>query len=323
MERYSLGSLNLSHIEAFVQAAQLGSFSRAADVLDRTQGAVSQSIATLEERYGGPLFDRLGRRLGLTPLGEVLLPRAERAMAEIRAASDEIRSLLHAERDTISIGALPSVAGRLMPELISDFVGMHPRVDFLLLEGERLEIVDMVKRAEADVGFVLLPVEDPELDVQTIFTEPYVLIAPHGHRLAGRREVTLSDIIQEPLVGFGDQSGSWPHIAAACEKATGVRPTRRWTTEDIYTMGGFVRARLGVALIPRLALPTASELVAIPVVDAPTRTVASILPRRRYRSPAVLAFVDYARRQLLAKTSLEAIRAMCAKYGVTCRDELP
>ncbi|TAM86324.1 LysR family transcriptional regulator, partial [bacterium] len=108
----------MSHVEAFIQAAHLESFSRAAEALDRTQGAVSQSIAALEERYGGPLFDRLGRRLGLTPLGEVLLPRAERAVAELRAAAEEIRGVLNAERDKIYVGAFQSVAGRLMPELI-------------------------------------------------------------------------------------------------------------------------------------------------------------------------------------------------------------
>lgn len=318
-DNHLLGSLNMSHIEAFIQAAHLESFSRAAEALDRTQGAVSQSIAALEERYGGPLFDRLGRRLGLTPLGEVLLPRAERAVAELRAAADEIRGVLSAERDKIFVGAFASVAGRLMPELIGAFVRLHPAVDFLLLEGERDDVVQMVKRAEADVGFVLMPVDDPELDVVPVFTEPYLLIAPHGHRLAGRREVTLADIVDEPLVGFGDRSGSWQDILASFERATGRRPERRWTTDDINTMAGFVRARLGVALIPRLALLIAGELVAVPIVDAPTRTVAYVLPRRRYRSPTMLAFVEHARRQLLAQTSPEAVLAQCEKYGVTYR----
>ncbi|MDE2571837.1 MAG: LysR family transcriptional regulator [bacterium] len=319
MDVRSLGGLNLSHVEAFIQAAQLGSFSRAAEALDRTQGAVSQSIAALEERYGGPLFDRLGRRLGLTTIGELLLPRAQRAVAELRAAADEVRGLLNAERDKIFIGALPSVAGRLMPELISAFVHDHPAVDFLLLEGERSDVVEMLKRGDADVGFVLLPVDDPEVDVRRIFTEPYLLIAPHGHRLAGRREVTLSDLIEEDLVGFGDTSGSWSGIVEAFERTTGKTPERRWTTDDLYTMGGFVRARLGVALIPRLALPMAGELVAIPIADAPTRSIAYALPRRRYRSPTLLAFVDHAVERLLKQASPESIIAQCAKSGVTYR----
>jgi|GEM_PF-2536111 len=319
MDARSLGNLNLSHVEAFIQAAHLGSFSRAAEALDRTQGAVSQSIAALEERYGGPLFDRLGRRLALTALGELLLPRAERAVAEFRAAADEIRGLLNAERGTIIVAALPSVAGRLMPDLIGAFVRMRPAVDFLLLEGERDDVVEMVKRADADLGIVLTPVEDPELDVETIFTEPYVLIVPHGHRLAGRRDVVLADVVDEPLVGYGDRSGSWQHIVATFERITGKRPERRWTTDDIFAMAGFVRARLGVALIPRLALPMAGELVAVPIADAPTRTVAYVLPRRRFRSPTMLAFVDHARRELLARTSPEAVIAECAKYGVTYR----
>ncbi|HVA38001.1 MAG TPA: LysR family transcriptional regulator [Candidatus Dormibacteraeota bacterium] len=319
MDGRSLGNLNFSHIEAFIQAARLGSFSRAAESLDRTQGAVSQSIAALEERYGGPLFDRLGRRLGLTPLGEILLPRAERAVAELRAAGDEIRGLLNAERDTIYIGAFPSVAGRLMPALIGEFVRSHPSVDFLLLEGERDEVVEMVKRGEADVGFVLLPADDPELDVVEIFTEPYLLIVPMSHRLAARHEVAMADVVGEPLVGFGDSSGSWPAIVSAFERTTGRRPERRWTTDDIYTMTGFVRARLGIALIPRLALPMAGELVAIRIVDAPTRTVGYALPRRRFRSPTMLAFVDHARKALLRQISPESLAAECSKYGVSYR----
>ncbi|TAM62395.1 LysR family transcriptional regulator [bacterium] len=320
-DNHLLGNLNMSHIEAFIAAARVGSFSRAAESLDRTQGAVSQSIAALEERYGGPLFDRLGRRLGLTPLGEVLLPRAERAVAELRAAAEEIRGVLNAERDRIYIGAFQSVAGRLMPELIADFVHLHPGVDFLLLEGERDDVAEMVKRAEADVGFVLLPVDDPELDVAPIFTEPYMLIAPPGHPLASRREVSLADIVDEPLVGFGDRSGAWQEIVAVFERTTGRKPQRRWTTDDIITVAGFVRARLGVALIPRLALLIAGELVAVPITDAPTRTVASVLPRRRYRSPTVLAFVDHARRRLLAHTTPEAVLAQCEKYGVIYRHD--
>ena len=116
----------LSTLRPFEAAARLESFSRAADELHLTHGAVSHQVRALEEHLGTPLFARHGKRVALTAAGRVFAERVRAALDEIARAADGLRER---REDRLTVSVLPSFASRwLMPRLIR-FMDAHPRVE--------------------------------------------------------------------------------------------------------------------------------------------------------------------------------------------------
>lgn len=116
----------LSALRPFEAGARLESFSRAAEELSLTHGAVSHQVRALEEHVGSPLFARHGKRVALTPAGRAFAERIRGALDEIAQAADQLRSR---RDDRLTVSVLPSFASRwLMPRLIR-FMDAHPKVE--------------------------------------------------------------------------------------------------------------------------------------------------------------------------------------------------
>jgi len=116
----------LSTLRPFEAAARLESFTRAAEELSLTHGAVSHQVRALEEHVGTPLFARHGRRVALTPAGAAFAERVRAALAEIGQAADQLRAR---RDDRLTVSVLPSFASRwLMPRLIR-FMDAHPKLE--------------------------------------------------------------------------------------------------------------------------------------------------------------------------------------------------
>src|SRR5262249_41694438 len=117
----------LSALRPFEAAARLESFSRAAEELHLTHGAVSHQVRALEEHLGAPLFARHGKRVALTDAGRAFAERVRSALAEIAQAAEAARPRRQVNRLTVSV--LPSFASRwLMPRLIH-FMDANPKVE--------------------------------------------------------------------------------------------------------------------------------------------------------------------------------------------------
>ena len=116
----------LSALRPFEAAARLESFSRAAEELALTHGAVSHQVRALEEHVGAPLFARHGKRVALTPAGRAFAERVRAALDEIAQASEQLRAR---RDDRLTVSVLPSFASRwLMPRLIR-FMDAHPKIE--------------------------------------------------------------------------------------------------------------------------------------------------------------------------------------------------
>ena len=116
----------LSALRPFEAAARLESFSRAAEELSLTHGAVSHQVRALEDHVGAPLFARHGKRVALTPAGRAFAERVRAALDEIAAAAEQLRSR---RDDRLTVSVLPSFASRwLMPRLIR-FMDAHPKIE--------------------------------------------------------------------------------------------------------------------------------------------------------------------------------------------------
>ncbi len=188
-------------IVGFHHVARLGSFTRAAGVTFRTQSALTQQVQALEEEFGCPLFERIGKRkLLLTPAGEKLFAFTEKALSEYGALVEEIQALKGVPRGQLRIAAPFTTLYRLLPGFLEDYTRRFPWVEVSLLDRPQKGVVELVKSGEVDFGITLESAVPGHLSKIRLGRVEAVLLVPAGHPLAGAERVDLRSIAQYPLI---------------------------------------------------------------------------------------------------------------------------
>ena len=193
-------NLNLRQFHAFVAVAHLGSFTRAARLLNLSQPALTVQVRQLEETIGVRLFDRSTRMVKLTPIGRELAPRLERVLHEIDAVMVNTRELASHIKGTVTIGALPSLSSNLIPSTIAEFQKQYPGIVVKLRDVLANLIVRLVKDEEVDFGIGTLRVPDPDIQFTPLLTDNLGVIFPAGHPVEHRRIITLKYLTAFPLI---------------------------------------------------------------------------------------------------------------------------
>jgi len=192
--------MELDQVTAFLEVARNQSFSRAAEKLYRTQPAISAQIRALEEEFGQKLFDRLGRRIFLTPSGEVLFEYGERLLALHRETMQRVREAHGLVAGQLVVGANEATCLYVLPQIFAEFKRKHPQVGINVYRSFSHKILQKMAASELDVGIVTLPVTQNNLKVIPIFEDELHVMVPAGHPFAKRSSVKVEDLVKEPLI---------------------------------------------------------------------------------------------------------------------------
>jgi len=184
---------NLNALRAFESAARLESFSRAAQELFVTHGAISHRIRALEDDLGLTLFVREGKRVKLTETGRVYAQQVRLAMLEIAQATQGLRAGNRERRLIVSV--LPSFAARWLMPRVGRFIEAYPQIDLELMAATAL--VDF-RRSDVDVGIRLGLGEYPGLAVEKLMDEMYFPVCSPNFR-QGKLPKRPSDLLKLPL----------------------------------------------------------------------------------------------------------------------------
>jgi DNA-binding transcriptional LysR family regulator len=254
--------LQVKHLEALMAIAVEGSFGGAARRLGYTQSAVSQQIAALERLVGQRLVDRSksAEPPGLTPAGRLLLEYAETIMSVVYAAEADLVASRRAP--CLRLGALRSVAAALFPAALKRFRESYPEESIEFLErASSEELVELVERGTLDAAFATCPTAEGRFDAHPVLTQRFVLVVPAGSDLASRSgPVPLRDLGSMPMMGAAD--ARLPDQGASNGRSA-------FREVDSRTLLAFVRAGLGAALVPELAVESDDpSVVALSVADA-------------------------------------------------------
>ncbi|MDB5595186.1 MAG: LysR family transcriptional regulator [Hyphomicrobiales bacterium] len=274
-------------LQAFLAIAERGSFQRAAAQLNLSQTALSHRMKKLEQDLGLKLFVRTTRQVTMTEAGAQLLPNAQRIIGELEVSFDEIRQKGQQRQQRISVCCLPTLAVHYLPRLMRDFHGSHPDVSVRLYDNSATEICELVRSGTAEFGLTLASDTHPDLEVKPLMKEPFVLLCPKNHPIAGDGEVNWSQLAGIPLVRTSRQAGNRLLI----DDALGPRRDQldwRWEVLHIATAVAMVTAGVGLTIIPRLAIDGIDmrDLVALPLHNPGiTRTIGLISARGRPLSP--------------------------------------
>lgn len=186
--------MELAHLEAFERVEREGNFTRAAETLNLTQPAVSARISALETELDGLLFERKGRQLRLTPLGERFLPYAQRVLALRDDGLQAVKEYHAGSRGRIKFAAPTPFLLSYIIDVLAIFRRQHPAVDVLIRERNKTTIYDLLLDNAMTIGLVNAPVYGQEFVRLARFRDPIVPIAGAGHPLAQVDRLSLADL---------------------------------------------------------------------------------------------------------------------------------
>ena len=194
--------IKLRHLSCFLEVARLESVSRAAEILNVTQPAVSKTIRELEEVLRVPLFDRSGRNLVLTGFGEVFQRYAGASVTALRQGFDSVARARASDAVAVRIGALPTVSARILPHAMAHFtaqsLGMKPRVvtapNGFLLSQLRLRDLDLVLGRMAD------PAAMAGFAFEHLYSERVVFAVRAGHPLLASKPFEFTAIARHQVL---------------------------------------------------------------------------------------------------------------------------
>src|SRR5207253_1308253 len=150
--------MQIHQLRYFCAVARTGSFTRAAQHEHLAQPSLSQQVRKLEDELGSRLFDRLGRSVRLTQLGEAFLPRAEAILRQLADAKTEIQEMAGTERGKLMIGSIPTIAPYFLPSCLASFARAFPQIQVNVVEEVTSELLTRLQNGVIDLALVALPV---------------------------------------------------------------------------------------------------------------------------------------------------------------------
>lgn len=192
--------MDLRQLRYFVAVAEELHFSRASVRLNLAQSALSGQIRQLEREVGGPLLVRSTRRVELTAAGAALLEDARELLAAADEAFERAKALARGEAGALRIGSLGPAPGGVFAPLLARFGVQHPDVRLEVRSLDFTELVDGLRERRADVAFLYLPLDEPDLEITPLLSERRVVVLPRSHRLASRGQLTPADLDGEVFV---------------------------------------------------------------------------------------------------------------------------
>ncbi|WP_321953221.1 LysR family transcriptional regulator [Paraburkholderia bannensis] len=286
-------NVTLRQLRVFIEVARLQSFSRAGDEIGLTQSAVSRCVRELEAEMGVKLVDRTTRDVQLTDVGANLIATIPRLLGDLDDALREIREIGEQRRGRVMVAASPTVACRLMPEVVAACGRQFPYVTLGLRDDVQSDVIRKVRSGEVDFGVVIGPFTGAaaeDLETELLATDSFCVVVRGDHALAGHDEVSWKALDGERLVMLDHASGSRPLIDAVMHEQ-GVNARVVQELGHPATVFGLVEAGVGVSVLPWLALPVpaGSSLLARSLVPRAERTVELVRRRDRSLSPAAEA----------------------------------
>lgn len=269
---YADRMLDLRHLHVLRAIAREGSLAGAARALHYSQPTITHHLASLESHFGAQLVRRGSRGATLTEVGETLLPHAEAVLRRLRLAEKEVRDLVERGASTLRVGTFPTAGALLLPPAVKS---LHTHgVELSLTEGELPALLEGLRSRELHLALIFsqpgdrLDLDD-DIDVHPLLDDPLQLVLPVDHPCARLERVPLRVLKDEPwIVGTTDWDPCDRLLTWACRQV-GYEPVHGLRTDDYGVIQGFVAAGTGVALLPRLALGTPRDDIAVRPLDGP------------------------------------------------------
>ncbi len=291
-QRHRPRSFDLRQLECFCAVARTGSFTKAAEDLGIAQPSLSEHIARLEQNFGAALFERLNRRVELTPVGEAILGKAKALLEDAAALPDHFERAREGVHGPLRVGAIPTILPYYLTPLLKAFMQRYPEIDLHVREGTTAELVQQVLEGVIDVAIVSLPVSGAGLVMKELFRDPLFLAVPEDHPLAATGKAQLRRLSEERLLILKDGHCLRDETLSVCDRAR-ARFSGHFEADQFLTIFELIRAGFGVSIVPEMARGLSHGCKLVEIEPKATRRVGYIRLERRYLSKALEVFTGY------------------------------
>ena len=260
--------MEFSQLEAFLEAANRGSFRRAADALYLSQPSVSARVQTLESEVGVALFHRTARGVRLTDMGRTFLPFAQRSLETLRRGREVLESVRQTSAGILNMATARVIGTYVLPETLQKFQQLYPDANLHIKVGGSSDVLQMVVDEEVQLGLARF-MQHPDVDALHLYDEEAVLVVHPGHPFTKTRVAAMSQVAQEPLIVYdpGDPGSSYfQFINRVCRDA-GVTAKVEMNLDSVEAAKNMVRLGLGVSFLPRSAVRREVEFESLILID--------------------------------------------------------
>ncbi|AZL73776.1 MULTISPECIES: LysR family transcriptional regulator [Pseudomonas] len=260
--------MNVKQLRAFVTVAKYQSFAQAGEHLHVSQPALSLTIKALEDNLGGALLTRTTRSVSLTPEGEVLLPLARRLLADWDDTEEMLRQRFTLQLGRVSVAAMPSFAGNLLPQSLKVFRQRYPKVNVTVHDVINEQVLELVRHRRVELGIGFEPDGNEALRFHPLYMDRFVAVVPADSPLARQPQVRWQELLAEDFIALQRPSAVRllleQHLVAGHGKLTVA-----FESHQLSTIGRMVASGLGVSAVPALCIGQMQELGArcVPLVE--------------------------------------------------------
>ncbi|MFH8368843.1 LysR family transcriptional regulator [Streptomyces sp. NPDC018031] len=274
--------MQLHQLRYFTAVADTRHFTRAAELLHIAQPSLSQQIRTLERELGAELFHRARGHITLTDAGEALLPLARQILADTETAHREVQEVAQLRRGRVRLGAPPSLCASLVPDVLRAFHHRYPGIELLVDEGGSKDLVRTLAAGGLDLALIITPLAGgaPALATTELLGEDLVVVsAPNAPAPVRRTRIRVTDLEGRPIVMFRRGYDLREFTIAACQ-AAGFEPAFTVQGGEMDAVLGFVRAGLGLAVVPGMVAARSGLRVTPFAADQGMRRTIAIAHRK-------------------------------------------
>jgi LysR family transcriptional regulator, regulator for metE and metH len=249
---HSAMDLEIKHFRLVSAIARAGSVTRAGDVLNLSQSALSHQLRDIEDRLATPLFHRVGKRMVLTPAGESLLRAAAQVLDIVGRTEDEIRRAGKSNGGQLRITTQCYTCYHWLPGLLKEYRLRHPQVEVQVDADATPRPIKSLLEGRIDLAIVSDRIRDRRLAACPLFEDELLVIMAPGHRLAGRSVIEPEDLADETVIIYPPKEEST--LLQRVLVPAGVTPKSLQQVQLSEAIVELVKAGLGVATMARWAV---------------------------------------------------------------------
>ncbi|MCB1873690.1 MAG: hydrogen peroxide-inducible genes activator [Gammaproteobacteria bacterium] len=304
--------MTLSELRYIVAVARERHFGKAAEYCCVSQPTLSVAVKKLEQELDLVLFERGQGEVTVTPAGQRIIVHAQRTLEQV----EQIREMARQGKDQLSsplrLAAIYTIGPYLFPGLVPLLSRRAPKMPLFIEENYTAVLSQQLKAGEQDAIIISLPFDEPGIEIQPLYREPFVILLPAGHPWAKKSTIDLAELSDERVLLLGAGHCFRDQVLAACpgclKPSSGVQGN--FEGGSLETMRYMVASGLGITVLPRTAaginsLPN-EMLVTRPFNGkAPQRTVA-LAWRKSFPRPQAIEVLT----EVIAAAGLDGVTSL-------------
>lgn len=286
--------MQIESLKVFCDLTETESFTKAAQINDVTQSAVSQQISSLERQFKSLLIERSKKKFRLTREGQVLYDYSKQIIRMYDALFTKLQEIKDIVSGTIRVATIYSVGLHDLPPYLKKFLRAYPTVNVHVEYRRSNQVYDDVLGNVVDLGLVAYPVKDAKLEIVPLRKDHMVLICHPGHPLARGKTIKLKEISGQKFIGFEPDIPTRRAIDKIL-KEHGVEVNHVMEFDNIETVKRAVEIDAGIGIVPHGTITqevSKQTLAEVRIEDAEFfRPLAALHKKNKVLSPAMKQFI--------------------------------